>query len=79
MKEIKLIISYKITDEANDIELSDHDSFYFRKFPTYEEVLEAFCGGTSIYAMPESRENVSFYFWATQENNEDHLDCDYEW
>jgi hypothetical protein len=75
--QISLIIQYKITDDANGIEESDDFSYHFDKFPTYNEVLEAWCRGT-VYETPRNRDGVSFYFFASSTNNES-LDCDYEW
>jgi len=71
-----LTISYKVTDDANDIEESDNFSYPFSKFPTYKEVLEAFCSCTQ-WALEENREGVEFYFYASADNN-DSLDHDIE-
>ena len=75
--QISLAIQYGVTDEKNGIEESDTFSFDFNKFPTRQEVLEAFCRGT-IHESEENREGVSFYFFATAEDNNS-LDCDHEW
>ena len=75
--QISLAIQYGVTDEKNGIEDSDTFSFDFDKFPTRQEVLEAFCRGT-IHESEENREGVSFYFFATAEDNNS-LDCDIEW
>jgi len=75
--QISLTIQYGVTDEVNGINDSDEFSYSFDKFPTYREVLEAFCTGTD-WALEENRDGVSFYFYASTDNNES-LDCDYEW
>jgi len=75
--QIYLTISYKVTDDANGIEESENFSQPFSKFPTYNEVLEAFCTGTD-WALEENRDGVSFYFYASTDNNNS-LDCDHEW
>lgn len=75
--EIQLTISYKVTDDANGIEESDNFSCFFDGIPNYDEVLEVFCTAT-IWALEENREGVSFSFYASSDNNES-LDCDYEW
>lgn len=75
--QIYLTISYKVTDGANGIEESENFSQPFSKFPTYNEVLEAFCTGTD-WALEENRDGVSFYFYASTDNNES-LNCDHEW
>ena len=75
--QISLTIQYGITDEQNGIEESDEFSYDFDKFPTYDEVLEAWCRGTD-YETPRSRDDVSFYFFASSADNES-LDCDHEW
>ena len=63
--------------KASGIEESDEFSYDFDKFPTYDEVLEAWCRGTD-YETPRSRDDVSFYFFASSTDN-DSLNCDYEW
>jgi len=75
--EIYLTISYKVTDDAKGIEESENFSQPFSKFPTYDEVLEAFCTGTD-WALEENRSTLSVSFWASVENNKT-LDCDIEW
>ena len=75
--EIYLTISYKVTDDANGIQESENFSQPFSKFPTYSEVLEAFCSCTQ-WALEENRDEVDFYFYASTDNNNS-LDCDYEW
>lgn len=76
--QIYLTISYKVTDDANGIDESDDFSCNFDKFPTYQEVIDAFCTGTGIWALEENREDVSFAFFASSADNKS-LDCDYEW
>ena len=75
--DIYLNISYKVTDDAKGVEESDNFGYPFSNFPTYNEVLEAFCSGTE-WALEENRKtlSVSFYAWA---NNNESLACDYEW
>ena len=75
--QISLTIQYGVTDGKNGIEESDTFSCDFDKFPTRQEVLEAWSRGT-IYDLEENREDVSFYFFATAEDNNS-LECDYEW
>jgi len=80
MKEtqpIDLIISYKVTDDENGIEESENFSHPFSKFPSYQEVLDAFCISTR-WALEENRDGVSFYFYASTINNVS-LECDHEW
>ena len=75
--QISLTIHYGVTDKQNGIEESDEFSYDFDKFPTRQEVLEAWSKGT-IYDLEENREDVSFCFFASSTDNES-LDCDYEW
>ena len=76
-KQITLTIEYKVTDKKNGIEESDTFSYHFDKFPTRQEVLEAWSKGT-IYDLEENREDVSFYFFATAEDNQS-LEYDFLW
>jgi len=75
--QIYLTISYKVTDDAKGVEESEDFGCFFDRMPTYDEVLEVFCTGT-VWALEENREGVSFYFFATAEDNNS-LDCDFEW
>ena len=75
--QISLTIHYGVTDEQNGIEESDTFSCDFDKFPTRQEVLEAWSRGT-IYDLEENRDGVSFYFFASTDDNNS-LDCDHEW
>jgi len=76
-QSVDLTISYKVTDDANGIEESENFSYPFSKFPSYQEVLDAFCTSTR-WALEENRKGVSFSFYASTSNN-DSLECDYEW
>mgnify|MGYP003154938118 CR=1 FL=1 len=59
---IDITISYKAIDSENGIEESDIFSFSFDSFPTYNEVLEAWCCGT-CYCTKESRQTLDISFW----------------
>ena len=77
--QISLTIHYGVTDEQNGIEESDEFSYDFDKVPTDNEGVEAWGRCTDYdYETLSTRDDVSFYFFASSTNNES-LDCDHEW